>query len=221
VASQELIIIGGGEHARVVAEAAQSVAGRWRILGFVDPLPCAETCARSDLIRLGNDDALAEHRDALAVLGFGGLGKGKARAHAVARASKLVKGWASIVHDRAWVSPTAVVEPGAVVMAGAVVQTGATIGAHAIVNSGAVVEHDVVIGDFAQISPGAIIGGAGRVGRHAFLGLGAVVRDHIEVGEGSTIGMGAAVVANVPSGAVVMGVPAKRISGTKSKKSRS
>ena len=37
-----LILIGGGEHARVVADAALS-SGQWDIVGVVDPAPAAET----------------------------------------------------------------------------------------------------------------------------------------------------------------------------------
>jgi len=209
VQAEELIIIGGGEHARVVAEAAHSTDGQWHVAGFVDPAARPETTARSGLKRLGDDVALGQHPRASAILGFGGVEKGDARENAVNKTSTYVKKWATIIHDRAIVSPTAKVGAGTVVMAGAVIQTGATVGAHAIINSGAIIEHDVTVGDFSQISPGAVIGGAARIGRQVFVGLGAVIRDHIEVGDESIIGMGAAVVGDVRPRTRVMGVPAK------------
>ena len=172
-----LIVLGGGEHARVVIEAARSRAGAWTILGFVDPAPCVETCERLGVPRLGGDEALADHPDALGVIGFGAAGEAAARAAAVKRAAGRIGGWATVVHDSAWISPTAVLEPGAVVMAGAIVQTGAMIGAHAVVNTGAVIEHDVRLGSFSQVAPGAVLGGRCVVGNGAYVGLGASVRD--------------------------------------------
>lgn len=50
------------------------------------------------------------------------------------------------------------------------------------------------------------------MGSRCWVGLGANVRDKITVGNDCLIGMGAAVVKNVESSAVVMGVPAKVVS---------
>ncbi|HKR09883.1 MAG TPA: hypothetical protein VJS39_11875, partial [Gemmatimonadaceae bacterium] len=73
----ELIVIGGGEHARVVADAAR-LSGAWNVLGFVDPVARPDTIDRG-LNHLGDDEALRDHRRAHAILGFGGTEKGKAR----------------------------------------------------------------------------------------------------------------------------------------------
>lgn len=204
-----LILLGGGDHARVVAEAARSGATPYRLLGFVAPEPNAETTARLGLPWLGGDEALGNHPEALAVLAFGMVGSHRRRAGLAARVGPRVAGWATVVHAAAWVSPTARVGPGAVVMAGAVVQTGARIGAHCVVNSGAVVEHDVVLEAHVQVAPGVVLGGGAVVGEGAYLGLGARVRDHVTVGAGAVVGMGAVVVGNVEQEARVMGVPAR------------
>ena len=117
--------------------------------------------------------------------------------------------WATVVHSRAWVSPSADLAPGTVVLVGAIVNAGARVGAHGIVNSRAVIEHDVRIGDFVHVGPGAIVGGGATIGSDVTLGMGALVRDHIVVGDGATIGMGAVVVGDVPPGATVVGSPAR------------
>jgi acetyltransferase EpsM len=205
-----LVLVGGGEHARVVAEAARAAAAPFELLGFVDPEPCDETSARLGLQRLGDDRALAACGDALAVLGVGAMGAADVREGVVERVGSHVRGWATVVHGHAWVSPTADVGPGAVVMAGAVIQTGARVGEHCVINSGAVVEHDVVVEDFAQVAPGATIGGGAHVGRGAFVGLGAAVRDHVRIGARAVVAMGAVVVGDVAAGTRVMGVPAAR-----------
>lgn len=204
-----LILVGGGEHARVVAEAARSTRDTFDLLGFVDPAQCEEMVRRLKLARLGDDDALDAHPEALRVLGVGAVGISDVRKRIVARLPRGTHGWARVVHAFAWVSPTCEIGEGTVVMAGAVVQSGARIGAHCVINTGAVVEHDARIGDFAQLGPRAALGGGAQIGAGAYVGLGACIRDHIRVGSDVLVGMGASVVKDVPDGARVVGIPAK------------
>ncbi len=201
-----LVVVGGGEHARVVVEAARS-QGRWTILGFVDPQPWSGQEARLGAAYLGGDEALDTMPDASIVLGVGALGVSPARGRIVERLG--ARRWATVVHERAWVSPSARVSEGAVIFAGAVVQAGATVGAHVVIGAGSIVEHDVTVGELAQVAPGAVIGGGARIGRGAFLGLGARVRDHVSIGDNAMVAMGAVVVDDVIADTVVMGVPAK------------
>ena len=210
-----LIVLGGGEHARVVIEAARTQADRWAVQGYVAP----DETAGADVPWLGDDAALAARLDDLApsdrpwlVLGFGG---GETAAGLAARAATTKRfgpdaRWATVVHATAWISPTATIRDGAVVLAQAVVNAGAHVGRHAIVNSAAVVEHDVRVGDGSHIAPGAVIGGGTQVGENAFIGLGARVRDHLEIGAGAVAGMGAVVVESIAPGTTVVGVPARR-----------
>ncbi|MGE0456262.1 MAG: NeuD/PglB/VioB family sugar acetyltransferase [Vicinamibacteria bacterium] len=207
---RRLVVIGGGEHARVLMEAARSCPQRWQLLGFVDPEPCAETARRLGLARLGGDDEglrLAREVVSLAI-GVGSVGVGTVRRQVAARYDEAGAAWATIVHAAAWVSPSAMLSDGVFVSAGACVNGGATIGRHCVVNTGAVVEHDASLGDFSQLGPAVVIGGGARIGAGAYVGLGACVRDHVTIGCNATIGMGAVVVSHVADEAVVAGVPA-------------
>ena len=204
-----IVLIGGGEHARVLIEAIRAGSRAQDVIGFVDSELCEETTRRLGVPRLGGEEILAEHPGVVGVIGFVAPGARERRQEAVRRLSPLLRGWATVVHAAAWVSSTARVEEGAAVMAGAVVQSGAVIGAHSIVNSGAVLEHDVVLDEHVHVAPGATLGGAVRVGPLAHIGLGAAVRDHVSIGPGATVGMGAVVVRDVAAGATVMGVPAR------------
>jgi acetyltransferase EpsM len=207
--SLPVVVIGGGEHARVVMSAIRTGTAEWELAGFVDPDACVETAERFGVRRLGDDGDLRTHPGAHAVLGFGALDNAGARQEAVRRVSPMVKGWATIVHYRACVSEEAALGEGSVVMAGAIIQTGARIGAHCVVNTSAVIEHDVVLEDFVQVAPGAILGGGVRVGTAAYIGMAAVIRDHASIGAGAVVGMGSVVVDDVAKGARVMGVPAR------------
>jgi len=218
---RQLIVIGGGEHACVVVDAARSRPDAWRVVGFSEAERSSRLARREpELEDLGDDEALrsrlegapAGERPAL-VLGIGGGIRPGGRSALVERFDHDCD-WATVVHAAASVSPSATVAAGAVVGARAVVQTGATIGRHAIVNTAAVVEHDVTVGDYAHLAPGSLIGGGTTIGPGAFVGLGATVRDHVTIGAGATVGMGAVVVDDVLPRETVVGVPARRTTGS-------
>lgn len=207
----DLVIIGGGEHARVVLEAARSRPGGWNLVGFVDARPVPET-VEMGLPWLGDDaKVLAEGGGARQfTVGVGSTGVSPARERIAARYDAAGVRWAVVVHGSAVVSPTARLGPGAQVLAGAIVNTRAALGRHVVVNTAAVVEHDVALGDFAQVAPAVAIGGGAVIGRSCYLGLGCRVRDHVAVGDGALVAMGAVVVGPVAPGVVVKGVPARR-----------
>jgi acetyltransferase EpsM len=208
-----LVVLGGGEHARVVIDVARSRPDLWTVVGFVDPLPCRETENATGLLRLGDDHEGLERARSGAyalVLGVGGTRAGEQRQRLLqVYADVPSPAWATIVHERAWVSPAALLGPGVLVAAGGLVNCGARLGAHAVVNTAAVVEHDVELGPFSQVAPGAVVGGATIVGEGSYLGLGSRIRDHVRIGRGVTVGMGAVVVADVEDGQTVVGVPAR------------
>lgn len=206
---QPVVLVGGGEHARVVAEAVRTRPDLFELIGFVDPEACEETVSRLSLPRLGGDEALSKHKKAFVLVSVGPTPGSITRERIVNRLVGSVAGFATVVHEAAWVSPSAVVDEGAVILAGAVVNSGARIGPHAVVNSGATIEHDVHLAAFVHIAPGATLGGGATVGASAHVGLSACIRDHIRVGSRALVAMGAVVVRDVPDGVLVKGVPAK------------
>jgi acetyltransferase EpsM len=211
-AGHELVIVGGGEHARVVIDAARSRTAAWTILGYSDPTPNEETTARFGLAHLGTDDEVIARfagRGVFHVLGVGTVGVVSRRAQIAERFERAGARFAAVIHAAACVSPSAHVEGGAVIMAGAIVNTGARVGAHAIVNTGAVVEHDVTLGAHTSVGPAAAVGGGAAIGERSYLGLGCRVRDHVRIGARALVGMGAVVVGNAEDDVVLVGVPAR------------
>ncbi|WFU43669.1 acetyltransferase [Bradyrhizobium sp. CB82] len=198
----DLIIIGGGEHAVMVYEAAL-LSGQFNIVGFVD----RQFVRLGELPYLGTDADVPNYPDAAFVVGIGTLQAGPARAQMIGRVR--VKRWACVIHPRAFVSPSARIGVGTVVMPGAIVNARAVIGDHCIINSGVIIEHDVRIGDCTHLSPGTVAGGGAEIGENCFVGLGSRVRDHITIGKDTFIAMGSVVTASCPDGSALSGVPAK------------
>ncbi|MEP6651743.1 MAG: acetyltransferase [Myxococcales bacterium] len=207
-ASRKLVLLGGGQHATVVVDAARSSASPWEVVGFFNDGPTA----RMDALAVPwlGDDPRQCPQDAWLIVATGSPGVSNRRSDLVARfAGSVARGWATVVHERAWVSPTATIDAGTLVCAQAVVNPGAMVGRHCIVNTGAIVEHDGLLGDYVHMAPGAVLGGGVTVGNGSFLGLGCRVRDHVKLGERITVAMGAVVIGSVADDQTVLGVPAR------------
>ena len=217
--SDKIIVIGGGEHARVVMEAIKLQPDKWNLLGFVDPEECSDTTKSLGMKRLGDDKKLAEilknDKEVKLILGVG-VSKAGLRKKLVETLAPNPERWATVIHPSATVSESVSISPGTVILGKTLVHTRATIGSHSIVNSGAIIEHDVKIGYFTHIAPGVITGGGVIIGEESFIGLGSRIRDHINIGSRVTVGTGSVVVTDIPDGETVVGVPARRISYDKS-----
>jgi len=190
----DVLIIGTGDHARVIDELARA-AGH-SVIGRVEP--------DSEMLR--SRDWLESHRDGVFVVA---IGANEVRRRSFQHCLELGLTPLALVHPSAVVLEGATVAPGAQVCARALIGVAASIGEDAIVNSMASVDHDAVIDAHAFIGPGAALAGRVRVGTGAHVGIGAVVREGTIIGAGALVAAGAVVVADVPAGTRVAGVPAR------------
>jgi sugar O-acyltransferase (sialic acid O-acetyltransferase NeuD family) len=142
---------------------------------------------------------------AVALTGTGEPERGELVARLVAA------GWrqGTLVHPRAHVAPSAAVGAGSIVGPGVVVGARATIGDQVMLGRGALVGHHTELAELSTIGPGANLAGNVRVGAAAHVAMGAMIRDHVTIGAAATVAMGAVVVADVPRGVEVRGVPAR------------
>lgn len=207
-----LILIGGGEHAAVVADAARLQDPVRPLAGFVDPCHPSSALSGAGLPWLGGDEEglrLARAGQHDFIIAVGAVATGPLRQRLAAGYEAAGARFATIVHPRAIVAASAILNPGSLIGAGAIINPRAEVGRHCVVNTGAIVEHDVLLGDHAVLGPGAIVGGGAEIGTGSFLGLGCRVRDHVRVGRRVLLAMGAVLVGDAPDDAVMQGVPAR------------
>ena len=208
----DLILLGGGGHALVTAEAA--LAEGHVVAGFLDDDPAAALGrGHPGIPRAGGLEDLSTlyaARSTPWIIALGDLARRRALIDRL-RQRPPARPALAVCHPGAYVSPTARIGPGALVAPHAVVHALAFIDAHAIVNTGAIVEHECAIGENCHLAPGSILGGRVTIGPDTLIGLGAHVLPNITIGRGCVIGAGAMVIRDLRDGAKVAGVPARPV----------
>jgi len=215
---RHVILMGGGGHAAVVADAARLTG--WNVLGFVSDAPPDHQeqllQQRMALPWLGSimqlDRARTDAPPGTAI--FPAVGDNSRRREWLIRAAATSAALAVIVHPSASVSSSARVERGTFIGPQAVIGPRATLHEGTIINSASVVEHDCSIGAFVHVAPGAVLTGDVFVGDGAMIGARAVLLPGRTVGPGAMVGAGAVVTRDVPAGLCVVGCPARAVSHT-------
>jgi len=205
-----VIIIGGGGHAKVVADVL-TLQG-FHILGFTD---IDETChsLTSAIPYLGDDSIINPYRpeDILLANGLGSTKTTIARRKIYDVFSEQGYKFACCVHPSAVIAIDVTIDEGAQIMAGVVIQPGSMIGRNVIINTRASIDHDCIIGDHVHVAPGATLSGGVQIASGAHVGTGATVIQGIFIGEDSIIGAGSVVLEDVAADSMVVGVPAREV----------
>ena len=209
----QVIGVGAGGHAKILVELLGATGG-YDVIGFTDLDQTRWGTTVMGAPILGGDDELPKLRAKgirVVFIGVGAVSVGgtRLRARLFRQVVSLGFDTPTLVHPRAIVSPSATLGPGSVILAGAVISAAVRVGANVTVYPGVVVEHDSVVGDHVHLSPGVHLAGGVVLGEGAFVGIGASIIQGVHVGAWATVGAGAAVLAEVPDGAVAVGVPAR------------
>lgn len=208
---KNIIIIGGGGHAKVVASVLKNHPD-WNPIGYTDIIDKGQLLG---LPYLGDDFALKKIQKDKApqylAIGIGLLGDFKKRREIISNLQSLGIQFPPIISKNAIVNECVENGQGTVVMDGVILQPGVSIGDFSIVNTGATIDHDCKLGDFVHIAPGANVSGDVNIGDNVLIGTGAAIIQGIQIVDNVLIGAGAAVVKNIIERGVYVGTPARKL----------
>lgn len=102
-----------------------------------------------------------------------------------------------------------VIGEGSFIGAYSILTTNIKLGKHTILNRGVQIGHDSKIGDYFSAMPGSVISGNVLVGDCVYMGNNSSIKEKVHITSEVKIGANAAVVKNIITSGVYVGVPAK------------
>ena len=206
-----LIIIGGGGHAKVIAGILKKL-NTYNVKGYTDIHDQGEI---PGVPYLGTDDwlidRLDEWKNCSLVIGLGMLSLNSIRKEVIERFTQYNFNFPVIVSPNAVVSEDADIEKGTVVIDGAVINPGTKIDAWGIVNTNATVDHDCTIGSHVHIAPGATICGGVHIYNNSVIGAGATIIQNITIRNDIFVGAGTTVYKDLIEPGTYIGSPLRNV----------
>ncbi len=205
-----LVIIGAGGFGReMVAWARQSVQFErdWVLKGLIDDNPNALVGKNCALPLLGavRDYAPREDEVFICALGVPAI-KRRCTELLAARGARFTH----MIHRTAVLGDNVDLAEGVVMCPFSVASANNRLGRGVVLNLHASVDHDANVDDWSQINCHCDLTAAVEIGKEVFLGSSVAIIPGVRVGDGAYIGAGAVVLRDVPPGAKVFGVPARR-----------
>ena len=165
---KKLLILGAGGYGKTVADLAAQL-GCYAKIAFLDD-------GRSGEGILGKCSEFPAFADGETEM-YPAFGNNSIRIHWMRSLLDVGITVPTLIHPRAYVSPTATLGTGSVVLPMAVVNTGVTVKEGCIINIGALIDHDSVIEAGTHLAPGAIVKAENRIPAMAKIESGAVVEN--------------------------------------------
>lgn len=217
--TEQIVVIGAGGFGREtldVIEASRAAGADIALSGVVDAGPRAidlQRLADRNVRFIGDEEALLAEasNDTRFIVA---IGQPSLRRIVTARLTDAGLRTATVIHPKAVVGWGGSIGVGVVIASGVQVSTNVTIGDHVHLNPGSIIGHDVDLREYVSVNPGAVVSGNVVVRRETLLGAASVVLQGLVVGAEATVGAGACVTKDVPAGATVVGIPARRMGGS-------
>ena len=206
----EIIVIGGGGHAKVLISVLKKAM--YRIKGYTDNQDHGVILG---VPYLGNDGILRDFANKIpsvnTIIGIGKVDASSRRLSLQNEIALLGFDFPAICSPHSIVNEAVSLGAGTVVLDGVVISSGSEIGRACILNSHSTIEHDCLIGENVHIAPGVTLSGGAKIGDNCMVGTGANVIQSISICAGSLIGAGATVIEDITVPGTYVGNPAKRI----------
>lgn len=209
---KDVIIIGAGGHAKVIADIVKSSGDN--LVGFLDDnMDIQGNVIFEDKIVLGTtkEEDIEKYKDNYFIIGIGSN-----------RVRKLISEkypnlkYYTAIHPSSIIGSDVSINEGTVIMAGTIINTGTVVGKHCIVNTSSSLDHDNILEDYVHISPGSHLAGTVKISEGTWICAGVTIINNITIGKNNVIGAGATVIRNiVEENNTFIGVPVKKLLKTK------
>lgn len=206
--SKPVIIIGAGDHAKVLLDILleQEVT----VIGLTDKSISKETCVYGVSV-IGDDSEILKYKtnEIELINGIGSVGNTSLRRKVFVSLKEKGYVFKSVIHPSVIISKRAKIGEGTQLLAGSVVNTEAEIGDNTIINTKTSIDHGCVIGKHCHIAPGCSFSGCVKVGEGTHIGTGTSIIQGINIGKNVLIGAGSVVISDICDNEKAFGVPAR------------
>ena len=160
-----LIILGAGGYGRTIADIANQTDLYDRI-EFLD-----DNASDGVIGTIADVESFIDEN----ICFYPAIGNNKLRDELITRIGSAGGRVVSIVHQSAYISPTAKIGNGVAILPNASVGTNVVVADSCIINMNAIVDHDTVLGKCVHLAPGAIVKGENHVPEYTKVESGTVV----------------------------------------------
>ena len=149
---RKLLILGAGGYGQTVYDLAQQL-GRYDKIGFLDDRKPGVLGKCAEFVLFADEDTEV----------YPAFGSNETRLFWLEQLENAGIPIPTLIHPRAYVSPTASIGAGTVILPMAVVNTNVRVENGCIVNIGALIDHDCVLETGVHLAPGAIVKAGNRI----------------------------------------------------------
>lgn len=204
------IIIGAGTYGEVYLSYLQESG--IDVVGFLDDNKSLWDTKVRDIPVLGGLDVLPQVKELYGVEAvYCPIGNNKLRVQFLERAKELGYKTPNFIHKSVVISPNVVIgEDGIYILPKVIIMPWCQIDNYVMMSVGAIVSHHSHLEKGCFLSFGVNFGASIIAHKYAYCGISSTIMTGLkELGENCLIGAGAVVIKDVPTNAVVAGVPAK------------
>jgi len=209
---KKIILIGGGEHCKVVISQVEKLSG-FEIVGLIDNNKPKGRFVRGVKVVGTNGDLKSFHKERInyALITIGSVKDNIKRLELFNMVKEIGFKFPVVISPDAIVDKSVEIGNGTIIMPGCVINADVSIGKNCIINTGAIVEHDCKIGNHCHIAPGVHLSGGIKIGNLSLIGIGSTIIQGIRVGKNVTVGAGSVVTKNIQDNVTVVGNPAEQL----------